>query len=535
MICLGGGVMDLRKNRGKMGKLCLLLFILIQSIFGISCQPTPEVPPVVSRSEGIPKDAISQLLKPGETKLIDAPEHWKERMERGNGRVTIEADIDLALPVLGNTPVIEMKRKQFEDEQLLQLVLYFVGNQKLFEPSSMTKDQLKKLLNKIETADIKYSPYQGRVVGDKQVERLKELITSAPESLIQEKVYVKPQFTVPFQTEYQYVFRRSEDNLVTSEKNSFLAMVENSQNLYSYVQATSYNEKAGTTGCFKYSTGSCFDEEFTEDQDQSLEISIREGLVDEKKVEATKLFLQELKKIIGENTLSEEYAIKSANKVLEQLGVQDMGLEVCKKAVWLPEVSEWDLLNDIDWSTAKAAYTLTYYRNVDGLTAYQPGGGTIVNGLPETMYAPPFAQEVIKITLTDEGVQKFEWYNMAEVEKVAAENTKLLSFDKIKERLADHMLYSAVAGDNANGIESTILTFRYVISDIKLKTTYCDAFNNPDHAWLVPVWIFQMDWYLKAPGAEEILRSPQTIMINAIDGGYIAPGRETGVFQIGLE
>lgn len=527
--------MNLKKNKGKMLKLIFLLFILIQSGYVISCQPTPDVPPVVSRSEGIPKDALEQLLKPGETKLMDAPNHWKEQIERGNGRIIIDADIDLTLPVLVNTPVIEMKKKQFEDEQLLQLALFFAGDQKLFEPRLMTRDQLEKLLNKIETADIKYSPYQGRVIGDKQVERLKELIKTAPESSVQEKVYVKPEFTLPVQTEYQYMFQRGEENLVKSEKNSFLAMVENRQNLHSYIQATSYNEKAGTTGCFKYSTGSCFDEEFAEDEEQRLEINIREGLSDDKKTEATELFLQELKKILGKNTLSEEYAIVSANKMLEQLGIQDMGLEFCKKAVWLPKVSEWDLLNDIDWSTAKDAYTLTYFRDVDGLIAHQPGGGTIIDGLPETMYAPPFAQEVIKITLTNEGVQKFEWYNMAEVEKVVAENTKLLSFDKIKERLADHMLYSAVAGDNANGIESTILSFRYVISDVKLKTTYCDAFNNPDHAWLVPVWIFQMDWYLKAPGAEEVLRSPQTIMINAIDGGYIAPGREKGVFQIGLE
>lgn len=121
--------MNLKKNKGKTLKLIFLLFILIQSGYVISCQPTPDVPPVVSRSEGIPKDALEQLLKPGETKLMDAPNHWKEQIERGNGRIIIDADIDLTLPVLGNTSVIEMKKKQFEDEQLLQLALYFAGDQ----------------------------------------------------------------------------------------------------------------------------------------------------------------------------------------------------------------------------------------------------------------------------------------------------------------------------------------------------------------------------------------------------------------------
>lgn len=50
-------------------------------------EPTPDVPPVVSRSEGIPKDALEQLLKPGETRLMDALNHWKELIERGNGRI----------------------------------------------------------------------------------------------------------------------------------------------------------------------------------------------------------------------------------------------------------------------------------------------------------------------------------------------------------------------------------------------------------------------------------------------------------------
>ncbi|MFR9062488.1 MAG: hypothetical protein ACLVJO_01290 [[Clostridium] scindens] len=53
----------------------------------------------------------------------------------------------------------------------------------------------------------------------------------------------------------------------------------------------------------------------------------------------------------------------------------------------------------------------------------------------------PFRTEQIHMVLTEEGIQLFEWTNLGEQEDEIAENTKLLSLMRIKQEMADHLLY----------------------------------------------------------------------------------------------
>ena len=60
---------------------------------------------------------------------------------------------------------------------------------------------------------------------------------------------------------------------------------------------------------------------------------------------------------------------------------------------------------------------------------YSQRSPEILEGIPETVYAPQFSSEKIQIIITKDGVQKFAWTNMSKKIDTVANNTKLLSFE----------------------------------------------------------------------------------------------------------
>lgn len=514
--------LKLNKNLKIFFLFCLMFQLLI---ILTSCRPTPDIPPVINRSGGIPANTLIEPLADGQVKVIDAPIYWNETLERGSGKISIEADLNIKLPEVQNTPIIELAQKNFGEERLGKLISYFAGKHKLYRKPPMTKTELTKHLSRMESKEGKYGSPDAAFYLSMNQNNLRSLIKLAPESVDATREYINPQFTYPVQTEYSYMRGGEDKNKIKSEKNSFYALVETGQAAEAFIQATSLNKKAGTTGNFTYSRGSSFDETDVASKKEGLERYEQKDVSDNEWLESYRIYVESLQEMLGRSSISKDRAITEATKTLNSLGITELELFSVNKALWVSQSDIWDEM-DVDWSVAKTGYTLTYCRTVGNLAAYQQMSGTIIENLPETVYAPPFFQEILTITITEDGIQKFTWENMAQIEKVIAENTKLLPFAEIKERLADHMLYLSVAVDEANNIDSMAFTERYVVREVQLRTTYSDAYNAPDRAWLVPVWVFEMDWYLTSKGKEEILREPQTVMINAIDGGYIAIARE---------
>ena len=142
--------------------------------------------------------------------------------------------------------------------------------------------------------------------------------------------------------------------------------------------------------------------------------------------------------------------------------------------------------------------------------------------LAETMYAPSFQAEGIRIIVTKEGIQLFEWTDISKQKDLIAENTKLLPFDKIKERLADHLLYTQVAA--LGGISQEGFTNIYTVKDVQLRAANINAYEDAAAAWLVPVWIVDVDHVMIFKTDEETTEgnlNPETVVLNAIDGGFV--------------
>lgn len=124
--------------------------------------------------------------------------------------------------------------------------------------------------------------------------------------------------------------------------------------------------------------------------------------------------------------------------------------------------------------------------------------------------------------VTKEGIQLFEWTDISKKTDVIAENTKLLTFDEIKEKLADHLLYAQIA--NLGGISPEGFANIYTVKNVQLRAANINAYNKPKRSWLVPVWVFDVEGKMQHKTGKEITTEnigPETVVLNAIDGGFI--------------
>ena len=168
-------------------------------------------------------------------------------------------------------------------------------------------------------------------------------------------------------------------------------------------------------------------------------------------------------------------------------------------------------------------YSLYFFRTEGNLTGYETTYSDVYGDsskIPETVYAPKFATESIQMIITKNGVKKFRWNNISVKKEKIADNTKLLPFEKIKEKLAQHILYMQIS-DDGKRTKKEGLKFTYEIRDVKLRLGNISAYEDPNSVWLVPMWVFEVDrsWQDKEQVNKESL--PYEVTLNAIDGGHI--------------
>ena len=218
---------------------------------------------------------------------------------------------------------------------------------------------------------------------------------------------------------------------------------------------------------------------------------------------------------------SQEDALKKVNEMLKDLSIKDFTVTDCVKAIGTEDSESWAGLEDGEL-TKSVGYSVYLSPKAGDVAGYTLPRRMVYNDLPETMYAPSFLTEQIRVIITKEGVQRFEWRNISKRKDTVAENTKLLSFEEIKEKLAQHLLYvevSEMGGDKQDGSQGL-----YKVEDVQLRAANINAYEDPDAVWLVPAWIFKVNHTLRAESAGQVYESnlgPDVIILNAIDGGYV--------------
>lgn len=513
------------QNHKKKWHVMILSALLLGCMLTITaCQKTPDEAPVVNKSEGLPKGCIIDKAKDGEIKQIDGPEHWKETMERMDGRVTVEADVDIPRLSVSNTPVLELEKAPFDNERLKKLTNYFFNGKKFYQKPPMTKEELSHQITNIENKSGIYGQSTFLMMSKMEWKpRLEELLEKAPDKK-PERIYMKPEFSKPVQSEMEYMWWGTENKMVRTENNCFWAVVETGEKVEPVIKAFSLNEKAGTEGYFSYGVGEIMDEERLYIEKESC-IWDRKNRYPQgsKYLDVKEEFLQRCEAAMENPAISMDDAIQKGDKILKDLGITGLSLKKCMKAVWFPNppICGFDYEDyAADLGENKAVYKLLYSWNLGGISAYMPIRGTLHSDMPELSYTPPFYQERIEITVTEDGVVEFSWNNMAKLYQVVAENTKLLPFDKIKDRLAEHLQYIGLPPDGSGGVDKdqTVVTFE--VKSAELKAAYSVAFNAPDHVWLIPVWVFEVQ---SSYQGSEMYTMSETVFLNAIDGGFVNP------------
>lgn len=83
-------------------------FLLLGVLTAGGCAETPQESAVISKADGLSETSAAKPMKEGETREIEVPGQWKAQEKRGNDRVTLEAELEMETPRVGNLPVLEL-------------------------------------------------------------------------------------------------------------------------------------------------------------------------------------------------------------------------------------------------------------------------------------------------------------------------------------------------------------------------------------------------------------------------------------------
>lgn len=502
----------------------IICTLMVGILFVTGCQETPEKSGVVSRGEGLNESVVAEPLEKGEKREMDIPKHWQMEEKKSNNRVTICANLDMEEKEIGNLPVIEMKNHVISQEELEKLVEYFARDEILYVPQPYTKSVYEEIMTRIENQEGIYGSMYAWMEPLKIRQGIESALVLAPEIPAKpEEAEVK--FTTRFvdvayeeaiTSQMSYI---DDFNLYENRNEKIWFEADVGENRESRIQAETYDSKVGNSSDFcwikgekimeytAFSGGKMF---FESQEDHPFTPQILERL---------QLFSNRYEQ--GEQEFDKNAGEEQAKQMLSELGIDQVSLLSRECVLWFSKedypngrahVGEADdFWWRVDPKNAEFGYSYTFSRNIGGVNV-MPGNSAVIERT-EAMYSPPFPVETITITVTESGVKKFEWKGISEEERVIAENTSILPFEQIQEKLVDQIFFW-YSGKGQPEYDKT--QFQYQITEATLGYTYITAYENPEHAWLVPAWSFQM-----VEGSNGRAFQYLTYLIEALEGRVI--------------
>ena len=397
-----------------------------------------------------------------------------------------------------------------------------VYKRQLYENPAMTKSELGKEKEKIAGQKGLWGRYTGIYNGNK-LEKLEaevdKLIEKAPEQKPEHK-YIEAKLTAPQRLEvenfrtWDYTSGWYSWDYETDDKIGFTARVDKGREMDPIIRALSYDDKVGSNTQFVYSQGTFIDEVDLEkdSENQKAFNTHNEEYLD---------YLRSGIEREADGGFSQEDALAKVDKILDDLSIRDVAVTDCVKAIGNADSESWAGLDEAELPKS-VGYSIYLSPKAGDVIGYSLPRYMVYDDLPETTYAPSFLTEQIRVIVTKDGIQKFEWKNISRRKDTIAENTKLLSFDEIKEKLMQHLLYvevNEIGGEKEKGSQSL-----YQLEDVQLRAANVNAYEDTEAVWLVPAWIFKVNHTLKDESAGQVYESnigSEVIILNAIDGGYV--------------
>ncbi len=502
---------------GKMISFRRIMPLLLLSAFLMTgCRKTPEESAVVSKAEGLSEDVIAGPLESGEIRDTDIPEHWQMEELKGEDRVTISADLEFGKMKIGNLPVIEVRNHVFGQEELERLVDYFSDGKELYVPQPYTKQVFRNVISRVDEKQGLYGSGYSWVNPLKTRQQMEAAVEIAPETNgTPEKAEVK--FSEGFADQAQEAAKDYEIYENREERIWFEADVGEERE--AHIQAEMYEPKVRNSSSFEWMQGARVMEysavesarmffDYNDQQENAFTQALEERMA-----------LYEA--CYEQGAFDRDAGEEQARQVLADLEIDGMSAGAKERILWFSdadypkgEVMAGNAL-DVFWiadpAKAEFGYSYTFSREIGGLNV--TAGSSSVSETTDDMYSPPFPVETITVTVTESGVKGFVWEGMMEEAKTVTENTELLSFEKIQKKLADQVFYRYSSYEQP---DSDTTLSRYTVTDAVLGYAYIPAYENPENAWLVPVWYFTV-----SEGRDGVDWQNIYYLVNALDGRVI--------------
>ena len=502
------------------------------------CQPTPEEKAVINKRQDIPDGAV---LQEGGAAADDtdftAPVaykktgHWQEDVQKDE-YFTVNADADIMMPEVSAYPVEKLGRLDMTQEKADELIAYFVpAGTKFYQlPLRTTKAEYE-----AQILDAKKNLAQVEAGGDGEdaesmrsyIAELEQKWADAPEQ--EEKKEADTKFT--YYRDYETGEPRTEDG-------------ENTINIGAdgdggVMKSIYVSRSDGKDANVYFSYDECFYEvestTLMQEEDNRKERERAEGYDEPYKSESLAELaeqdqrVQELKDRYAQNDLDLAAMQEKAIGILKELGIKDMQVTKCEKALYSPETQNRSSMTYQYTTPDQPGCYIEFKRECGGIPCETQGGGHWGPGMSmDGMYSAPYYPERGSIMLDEHGnIRSFMWSDCAQIVETVAQDSKILSFDEIKDRAVDHLYWNNTDHyDDGSADKPPRPKLRFEVEEVRLIMTYINVKDEPDRVMAVPAWYIGAQGYAAYPGddgtpAGETEYNKDEIIINALDGSPI--------------
>ncbi len=165
-----------------------------------------------------------------------------------------------------------------------------------------------------------------------------------------------------------------------------------------------------------------------------------------------------------------------------------------------------------------SGWMLFFMRDCGGLQASYMDEWRIWEGSPPPSNAAPWESEYMFVVVDENGnIAQYDVRGAGRQGPVIAENTQLLPFDTIMERIKQQLVYNhAYQPDDVE-------EYSVVVTEIRLASALINVKDRRDIGHLVPAWEIMYEFHERFIGEAEPTVYYCRVCLNAIDGSYIEP------------
>ena len=427
--------------------------------------------------------------------LLGASTHYEVELKPVSDIVKITVDADVYLPDTMQIPTLHVMPRDFTQEEVTKLFNALCGDTVMYKAQEqMTKAEISERIADVES--------EMETATDK--DRLKKLESNL--------AYWKEEYEkAPESVEKQISDGTLEERqLGIGEylgKYKALDAYERQENYYSFtgkafhVHGQTYDKNTKSSYDFPIS-GSIW---YIRDQafGQYLNYNVRRWIADETAVPADAAGLK--------------MTPVEARKLVEAFWADNGFEDMVVTGVYLTRNSDTGNGGDREVPDPygdNSAYVVACGKSIDGILPPPPSSGD-----------PHWAFESCTFTITDNGIETFNWGSPYAYGEYTTKNSALLTFDKVDEIFQKMMLVKYDISGSGNGLTSAT----YKVDRVTLEMSRVTNRKSSEKGLLVPVWNFYGSYNFTYEdghnfGSDDREGFPSPLLrINAIDGSIIEP------------